>query len=344
MIKWCKDTYTKIKSYIPAVCFLGGFSWDNLTLRRIDNTLDMVMFGGYLLLCGVAIFLMGRGIKFKFSQYLPMAVQFFFGGLFSSFVVYYFKSASSLPTLLFMFLLLVLLIGNEFIEKKLNNVTLASMLWGFATFMYLNATLPVILRAMNGWVFILSLATSFSLYLALRYVTANPTMRLGSMGAVYGMIFIFYFLNIIPPVPLAKKQMGIYRTISRNENFFSCAISRPPWFQPFRKSEKRFDWAQGDTVFCFTSIFAPTNLTKKVFHHWYYQDPQKNKFILTDRVGYRLIGGREDGYRGYTYKSHMKPGKWKVALKTDDNKTLGIVSFRVVDRDRDSLALKTFHF
>ncbi len=344
MIQWCKNTFSIVKPYVPATCFFGGFTWDNFTLKRIDNTLDMIIFGSYLLLCAAVIVLLGRGVKFKFSQYLPMAIQFFFGGLFSSFVVYYFKSASSLPSFIFMLFLLGMLVGNEFIEKKLNNVTLASTLWGIATFMYLNAVLPVLLKAMNGWVFLLALAASFCLYLGIRFLSANPTVRLESIGLVYGLILLFYFMNIIPPVPLAKKQMGIYRSVLRKDNNYLCAVSQPSWFLPLKKSERKYAWAQGDTVFCFSSIFAPTDLKKKIFHHWYYRDPEKKKFIQTDRIGYRMVGGREDGYRGYTFKCHVRPGKWKVALKTDDNKTLGIVSFDVVERKNQFLEYKTFNF
>jgi hypothetical protein len=143
----------KVQHYMPAVGFLFGFVWDNLTLQRIDNPFDMTTFAAFIVLSGAAIVLMGRGVTFRFSKYLPVAVQFFFGGLFSSFVVYYVKSASSLPSLFFMVLLLAFLVGNEFVEKRLHNITLASIIYALVCFMYFNAMLPIAIHRMDGLVF-----------------------------------------------------------------------------------------------------------------------------------------------------------------------------------------------
>lgn len=333
MFEPLKQKINKIKPYFPAIAFFCGFTWDNLTLKRVDNTLDMIIFGAYLILAGIVIILIGKGVRFKFSEYLPMAVQFFFGGLFSSFVVYYFKSASSVPSLLFMLFLLVLLVGNEFIEKKLHDITLASTLYAIASFMYLNSILPILFRRMHAIIFLLAVALSFCLFTLIKKVSKNAFLDIRPIVGILCLLIIFYFLNVIPPVPLSKKDMGIYRSIQKIENIYKCSFQKPPWYSFLKKSEKKYAYAKGDTVFCFTSVFAPTKLTKKIFHHWYIQNPNTKKYTETDKMGYSLTGGRERGYRGYTYKKNMQPGKWKIMVKTDDKKTLGIAKFEIMSRD-----------
>ena len=345
MFESFKQKFYRIKPYFPAIAFFCGFTWDNLTLRRIDNTLDIIIFGAYLFLAGTAIILIGRGVCFKFSEYLPVAVQFFFGGLFSSFVVYYFKSASSVPSLLFMLFLLIFLVGNEFIEKKLHDITLASTLYAIASFMYLNSILPVLFRQMHTVIFLLAIALSFCIFLLIKKISKNTLLDIRPTAGILCLLIIFYFLNIIPPVPLSKKDMGIYRSVQKIGNSYQCGFQKPPWYNILRMSEKKYAYAKGDTVFCFTSVFAPTKLTKKIFHHWYFQNPGSKKYTETDKMGYRLNGGRERGYRGFTYKKNMEPGKWKVILKTDDKKTIGIAEFEIVPRDSlEEIVMKVIEY
>ncbi len=345
MFESIKDKILKIKPYFPAIAFFCGFTWDNLTLKRIDNTLDMIIFGSYLFLNGTIIILIGRKVKFKFSEYLPTAAQFFFGGLFSSFVVYYFKSASSLPTFLFMLFLLTLLIGNEFIEKKLHDITLSATLYSVACFMYLNSILPIFLKHMNAFIFLLAIALSCGIFMLVKKISRTDSFDIRPAIGIFCMLIIFYFLNIIPPVPLSKKEMGIYHSISRHDSVYKCSFQKPSWFNFLKKSEKKYNYTKGDTVYCFTSIYAPTKLTKKIFHHWYYKNPETKKYSQTDKMGYRLTGGRKDGYRGYTFKKNMQPGYWKVMLKTDDKKTMGIAKFKIIPRDTTKhIKLKTIEY
>ncbi|MBD3316108.1 MAG: DUF2914 domain-containing protein [Chitinivibrionales bacterium] len=339
MIHAAKSRFLRIKPYLPAICFTGGFTWDNLTLVRVDNRLDMAIFGVYLLLAGVAITLIGRGVRFRFSRHLPLAVQFLFGGLFSSFFVYYFKSASSAPAFFFMAIPLALLVGNEFLEKRLGDIKLAIILYAMASFMYLNVVVPVLLRRMNPLTFILALLCSIGLYTLIRALSGPHKVSIVPTAGLYTFLTLAYFLNIIPPVPLAKKYMGIYRSVERRNGAYCCEYEKPRWYQFGKKREKQYRWAPGDTVFCFSSVFAPTKLRKGIYHHWYTKPENSSQWKETDVMGYTLTGGRDEGYRGYTYKCHVHPGAWKVALKTAEGKTLGIVGFEIVERaNADSIA------
>ena len=118
-----------VKKVSPVGFFVSGFTWDSLTLTRIDRLSDNLILFAYLILLGVCLALVNlverriitRGIVIRYQNWLPMAVQFFFGGLFSAYVVFYFTHASMTKTWLFTGLLVGLLIVNEFFEKRLNN-------------------------------------------------------------------------------------------------------------------------------------------------------------------------------------------------------------------------------
>ncbi len=340
-VKKIQHLIERYKPYISALFFLGGFTWDNLTLQRIDKTGDMVIFGLFVLGAGVAITLIGSRLRFPLSQFLPWVVQWFFGGLFSAFFVYYVKSASSLPTLVFIGLIITVLVGNEFLEKKYGDITLSSLLYALASFMYLNAFIPVLVLHMNMWTFFAALTLSGLCIAAIRKFSRNTSVKLWPPALLYLLLTLFYFTNVIPPVPLAKKDMGIYRQIHTENNRYICTYEKPPWHHFWRVGEKSYAWLPGDTVFCYSSIFAPAKLRKKIAHQWYYRDPREKRYLPRDRIAYSIQGGREDGYRGYTYKTNIQPGKWKVELQTQEGKTLGTIHFHVHRRDSDS-SLRTF--
>jgi hypothetical protein len=198
---------------------------------------------------------------------------------------------------------------------------------------------------MNAFVFLLAVLLSFGVFLQVKKTSRAQSLDTRPAVVTFSLLILFYFLNIIPPVPLSKKEMGIYRSVVRTEQVYHCSFKKPSWFQFLKKSERKYEYSRGDSVFCFTSIYAPTRLRKKVYHHWYFKNPETKKYTQTDKMGYRLTGGRQKGYRGYTYKKHIQTGRWKVMLKTDDKKTLGIIKFEVIPRDPSKqIKLKTIEY
>ena len=83
----------------------------------------------------------------------------------------------------------------------------------------------------------------------------------------------------------------------------------------------------------FAAVFAPTALQTQVYHHWQYYDPGRDAWIDTDRIGYEVVGGRRNGYRGVTFKRHVHPGPWRVTVETPDGRPIGRIRFDVVRAD-----------
>ncbi|NIW80454.1 MAG: DUF2914 domain-containing protein [Calditrichae bacterium] len=350
--------YNKYKRYLPVVAFFGGFSWDSLTLRRIDQLLDNLILLAYLLLIGVFIILINmtqhhvikKQFLVKYQEWYPVIIQFLLGGLFSAYVVYYFQSATFSKTFLFVALLLILLIANEFLENRLTNLYLQSSLFFLAGFSYFIFFLPVITKHMNVVMFILGGILSLLLVIGVLYfLFKNHAVRsreqfwrvIVLVGVIYVLLNIFYWQNWIPPVPLSLKYGGIFHNVQRIEDQYQVRFEKPKWYQFYKDSDDPFHYVPGDTVYCFAAVFAPTELKKKIYHHWQYFADKQKQWITTDKLDYLVTGGRRSGYRGYTYKKNVSPGEWRVEVKTVDDQLLGRINFEIVQIDSMDFPLKT---
>jgi hypothetical protein len=146
---------------------------------------------------------------------------------------------------------------------------------------------------------------------------------------------LFYWFNWIPPVPLAMKYAGIYHHASKNhtENIYTLKYEKPEWYQFFTDDDSDFYYQEGDSAFCFASVFAPTRLTEKIAHEWQYYSKQKDDWVTTDQMVYQLTGGRDGGYRGYTFKKNLQSGRWRIDIITEDNLILGRINFMVMPNE-----------
>ena len=346
LIQKGKHVYDRYQKYLPVVSFVGGFLWDSLTLTRIDRMSDNLILLAYLLLTGTLILLVNRiesgtlrqRFLVKYREYYPLGIQFFLGGLFSSYVVFYFHSASLTRDWIFLGILVILLVANEFLEKRLTNRYLQISLYSLVTLSFFIFFLPVLIHQMGMGIFFLSLFLSLALMGAIlailfrkwKIISLSEFKRLSLLVvSIYFLVIVFYLGNLIPPVPLSLKSGGIYHHVHREGDTYVLRFPRPAWYQFFKQSENPFRYSPGDTVFCFTAIFAPTRLHTRIRHLWQRYDPEQDAWITTDYLGFEILGGREGGYRGYTFKRHVQPGKWRVQVVTTEKKILGRINFRI---------------
>ena len=336
--------------YLPLVSFIGGFFWDSLTLTRIDRLSDNLILLAYLLLLAGAIILLNliekefitKAFILRYQNLYPLAVQFFLGGLFSSYVVFYFKSAALTKNWLFLLILVGLLVLNEFLENRLTNFYLQMTLLFWAALSFFLFFLPVILGSMATWVFISSglLALGFIIlviFLLAKVFGVIRKIQIQQLSTIIIGIFLlfnlFYFMNWIPPVPLSLKSAGIYHGVKRVDDAYHLKYEKQAWYKFWKKSDAPFYYAAGDTVNCYASVFAPVKLNKNIFHRWQQFIPEKDAWVTSDKLGYQVVGGRQGGYRGYTRKINIQPGKWRVDIITDDDKTIGRLNFEIIPKE-----------
>ncbi len=353
-----KAFYEEKKKYQPIIAFLIGFTWDSFTLTRIDLLLDNLIMFSYILLAGVFIYLVSlieenvieNSWILKYKEWYPNFVQFFFGGLFSGYVVYYFQSASITKNWLFLLFLILLLVGNEFVKNRLSNLTFQIIFYYLATFSFFIFYLPVLFESMNAFIFVLSglVSSGFMaglIYLIYKQLEEKLKSRLKNLiiilGSIYLIFNLLYFTNLIPPVPLSLKEAGIYHHVSRIGSEYKFRFEEGSWYEPFKDSDDSFHYAPGDTVFCFASVFAPTNLNTRIYHHWQMYNEKKDKWLTTDRTNYKINGGRDGGYRGYTLKRNVQPGLWRINVETEREQLLGRISFEI-EKVEEREGLKQF--
>lgn len=353
--------YHRHEALAPPLLFFGGVTWDVLTLQRIGALLDNVVLGLYLFLLGGFVVLAlldrhGRPLPSSLralSTWSIGAIQFLAGGLFSAYVIYYTRSASLTTASLFLLLLVVLLVLNEWGWDRHRSGYLLIGLYFLAVFCYLTFLLPVILGTMGFWVFLASgllsvgIATGLLIALRLRGVFARLRSFVGALcmvGLLFGGLVTFYVQHWIPPMPLALQHAGVYHDATQEGDAFVLRQEQTSrtglWGQ---NGEDPFRYAPGDTVHCFTAIYAPTSLQTTVAHRWQRYVPSREDWVDTDHIDYQVVGGRRSGYRGVTYKEHVSPGRWRVSVETADGRPIGRVRFEVVQADSSTTASFTIH-
>lgn len=353
---------------LPPVFFFAGVGYDTLTLTRIDRLQDNLLLLLYLVLLGTLIILTGRE-EFRTGErecwesqpgplrwlgraqpYYPMAMQFLLGGLFSAYAVFYFRSASFTSSAMFLLLLVGLLVANEFLKDRLTNLRLLVTLYAFVCFSFFTFFLPVVTGWMNWAVLLAGAGLSAATVSRVVYLIAkgNPiwTRRetvntLTPAATVIALLIGFYFLNWIPPVPLAMKFGGIYHEVRRAGDRFELTFEKR-WFEFLKRSDT--DFPAGDPVYCFTAVFAPVNLDTIVYHHWYYRGDRGGPYTHADRIPIKISGGREGGYRAYSFKQRLDQGEWRVDVETEDGRVLGRVSVRVEAQPTDPSRLATITY
>ena len=335
------------KKYAPLLFFIAGFTWDSLTLGRIDRMYDLIILCSHMVLLTLSIYLFNLSeneepiikIPPKYTVYLPLAIQFFLGGLSSAYVIYFARSVSLSKTAVFFGLLLLLFIANEFLRKRISNKYLQFGFYFFVNFIFLSCFVPIILKEMNSAIFYISglLSLIFTLILVYLVYKSSQIARveivrykmISLILSIYLLVNACYYFKLIPPVPLALDKGLIAYDIKVKNDTYLVTYEVDEWFYFWRDHKTNFNKASNEPVYVFTSVFAPTDLKKKIFHRWMWFNESKEDWQIMDEIGFNIIGGRDNGYRGYSYKNNVINGKWKVEVITDENLVLGVVDFNI---------------
>jgi hypothetical protein len=259
-------------------------------------------------------------------------------GPFERFVVLYFKSTSVSRSLFFFVPTVALMIANEMPQVRRVGHRLRLGLYAFCQLSFMNYLVPIALGVMGGWVFLLSvsLAGLFTALLVRGVHRLNPARSPAHLAVapvfVIAVVVGSYFLKWIPPVPLSLQYAGVFHRVERVGPFYELAYWKRIPGNWFHREDRRFLAREGDRVHCFVRVFGPRR-----FHHalgllWERRDPSTGRWAQTDRVPLEIRGGRAAGYRGWAAKANYTPGRWRVSVVTEDDRSLGGVSF-VIEPD-----------
>ena len=322
-----RSTYHRVRPWVPAVAFFGGFAWDALTLGQSIKSLDLWLLLGYLLAAAAILVIIGRGITFRYSQYLNSVLQFLFGGIFSALLIFYFLSSSDLPGYLVVLGLAALLIGNEFLESRYSELTLSWTFFTLSAMMFFNFALAHLFRSISTFWFYLGTLMALLFILVIRRVSRSESASITPSVAVAAAMLVLHALNVIPPVPLVKKEMLVAHEMHKRDGVYEAEIESPEW-RFWRTSSSVFHRRDGERVYCFTSVFVPVGIQTTIRHRWLFHDGKE--WRTTGVIPFRIEGGRESGYRGLTYKQNVSPGRWRVIAESESGAAIGIIDFRIV--------------
>jgi hypothetical protein len=140
------------------------------------------------------------------------------------------------------------------------------------------------------------------------------------------------------------KFAGFYHKIERADGRYQLGFEEGAWYQFWKRSDDPFRGA--GPAYCFTAVFAPVALKTTIIHHWQYRPAGRSDraFTTTDRIPMTIAGGREGGYRGYTVKSKLDPGEWRVDVETSEGRIIGRVGFHVVEAPEEAVSLDTVEY
>ncbi len=332
---------------IPATLVFGVVV-DAITFATIDVVLAFSLLIGHVLLVGWAIaFLQGYDArvfshKSRVFQYgrliVPYVIQFSFGALLSAVFIFYVFSGSIWVSWPFVLLVVVLMISNDVFRKYYMRATIQMGLYFFILFALSSVMLPYVLQKMGAWLFVFS--GVFAIGLIWGYIKwlagFVPTISFGIKRFEKPIITIFiimnalYFLNVIPPVPLSLRDSVVAHSVARSSAGYSLQVEKQSFFQRFVPGQRIYR-QDGEPVVVYTAIFAPGSLRARVYHNW--QHKENGAWVSKGRFSYTVFGGRQDGFRGYSQKSTLDPGSWRVDVETERGQVMGRVRFSIKEGD-----------
>lgn len=338
--------------YISPLALVAGFIADNLILlRRVDVWTSHALLFSYLALAALCIVVLnlitsGR-IRtpwvLKVTPLIPVVAQFAFGGLFSGYLSLYSRSASFPLSWIFVVIVAGLLLGNERFVRQYMKFSFQISMFFAVLFSFLIFFLPVVFHSLSPWMFVLSGAMSlagitlfmhFIGYLMPELLKRERT-RVARIIAVIFIIFnILFFSNAIPPLPLALKSAGIYHSVERTEDgIFHLGAESKPWYSEYLPHTTVFHRAPGDIAYAYSAVFAPSGISTVILHEWQRYDAPTGEWFTKATVRYPIVGGRDGGYRGYSFIKDISEGTWRVNVITQYGQLIGRISFTVTNVD-----------
>lgn len=333
------------RKYVMPIAIIGGFVGDIFTLNRIDQVFDNLVLIVHIFIVGLMIvFLFAKDSKydsfFKSSKYESIyqtIMLFSFGGLFSGFVIFYTRSGSLLSAWPFILLMLLLMLGTEFYKSFYKRITFQIVLYFIALFAHMIFFIPLLVKDIGAFWFIVSgFFSLFLIWIFLRWLRKLnkdkfKNIRKNVLKYILGVFILFnflYFTNTIPPVPLSLKFTAVYHNVERISDGYLVVFEPSAWLFGNKRS-KTFFWDGVSPVYVFTSVFSPVGFDTEIHHVWKYFDTEKARWVKVSIIPISIKGGRVEGYRGFSYKNNVWPGKWRVVVENKRGQALGYINFNI---------------
>ena len=276
----------------------------------------------------------------KIWPYQNFALHFCLGTLLNVYSLFYIKSASLFSSAIFLFLMIFMIFMNELpFIKKTKKINLKVGLYSICLFSFFSIVYPLIFGFIGFLPFFFSALSTLGILLLqlrlLRTKVSEPGILFHAIFAPVVTIVIifttFFFLGLIPPVPLSVKEQGIYHNlVKRDSHYYLYAEMDENSFWDFGKPT--FHAEPGDKIYFYSQIFSPGRISDKIIVHWFKKN-NLGDWENMDQVPVELKGGREEGFRAFTFKSNYEAGEWKILVETSSGAEISRLYFYVVKVD-----------
>lgn len=342
------------KTHFSIIALVAGFLFDLLTLKRIDQTITLVQHGIFLLIIAGILslfflhqqnYLTKNTLIKKHQDKFNFILHFLFGGLLSAFTIFYFKSSSIMTSFLFLSLLIGLLLINEHKSFQSMGLKIKFAMFSLCMISYFSYLVPTLIGFIGLIPLLISVVLVLAIVILMTLVLDKPEIHKDALKqqitvpclSVLMIFLALYALKLIPPVPLSIKHIGIYHNVGKSNGKFELTYNRS-WWKFWQNGDQDFSALPQDKIYCFASIFSPTQFSDQIYFHW--SKKNKSRWVEQDKVAIDISGGREQGFRAYTYKSQYTSGDWRVQVKTKDGFELGRIYFEIEKLDHHELVNK----
>jgi hypothetical protein len=344
--------YAKNEQKIAVLSFICGFVFDIVTVDRVDHWVAIVQQVVYIAVILAALTQMffeegrpaadpaGRFIVVRlYYQYRTALVHFFLGTLLNVYTIFFFKSSSLLVSFGFLAFLVFLLWANESERVKSIGLPFKFTLLALCSMSFAATVVPIFVGSIGTTVFLASMlagcvpVVAVAWWIRRRKPEHFPRARrqmLVPLGAVLTGFLVFYYVRLIPPVPLSIPFIGVYHAVEKSGDEYRLSHERPIW-RVWQHGDQEFLAQPGDRIYVFFRIFSPTRFADQVQMRWFWKDDARG-WVLQDSIPIKIVGGRAEGFRGYGFKSNYQPGDWKVQVETTDGREIGRVYFSLETR------------
>lgn len=342
-----RSWYGRYERPVSSLSLIGGFIFDVITLKRLDTLWENIWILGHILI--VAIFIILIHLKDnedndennpkKAHFWYVNILQFFFGGILSAFLVFYFRSTDIWVTWPFLIILAIAFIANESLKRHYVRLSFQISLLFLSIYSFMIFFLPIVLHKMAVWVFILSgliSLVSISIFVGIIFsfvkdkLKESKKLTVSLISGIFVLINFLYFTNLIPPIPLSLKEAGVYYSINKNDEGNYEVTHEKTNLRDYFKLYKDVKKINNSPIYVYSAIFSPKDLNLNIIHEWQYFDEIKKEWIKDSVIKLNVVGGRDGGFRTYSKRTNISPGKWKVNIKTEEGQTIGHLRFNIV--------------
>ena len=319
----------------PWAIALFGFVSGTASYFMVERSTQLAQVLTVLLLIRWIALLLEKGLRVRFFNRfgleLPPAVMHYLTQLVHQeslfFTLPFFLAVTtwdhgqSVFTILLMACALVSVIDPIYYQKLAKRRELFLMFHAFALFAMLVVALPIILQLTTteslAWALMISLVLSLpSLAQVFQYQRwwRLPVLVL-LLAALAGTLW--QVRSWIPPAALRLIEINLSQQVDRE------ALSHGRSIEHISTSQ-----LQQTGLYAWTAVNAPRGLRDNIHHVWLHNGKE------IDRITLNIEGGREQGYRAYSYKNKFPEqvvGKWQIRVVTDSGQLIGLKRFTVTD-------------